>query len=152
MIKHTNPCGAAIGDSAADAYVRARDADSLAAFGGIVALNRPIDAAAAQAIVSTFIEAVIAPAVDAAARDDPGEEDQHARRDGRLRRRCGHGGVELRSILGAMLVQERDASSRRASRWTPASLPDGLRVVDQAAADRARSGRRCASPGASART
>ncbi len=69
VIKHTNPCGAAIGELAADAYVRARDADSLAAFGGIVALNRPIDAAAADAIVSTFIEAVIAPSVDAAARD-----------------------------------------------------------------------------------
>ena len=43
VIKHTNPCGMATGDSAADAYVRARDADSLAAFGGIVGLNRPID-------------------------------------------------------------------------------------------------------------
>ena len=65
VIKHTNPCGAAT----ADAYIRARDADSLAAFGGIVALNRPIDVATAEAIVSTFIEAVIAPSVDAAARD-----------------------------------------------------------------------------------
>ena len=44
VIKHTNPCGAATGASAADAYVRARDADALAAFGGIVGLNRPIDA------------------------------------------------------------------------------------------------------------
>ena len=43
VIKHTNPCGAATGSGAADAYVRARDADSLAAFGGIVGLNRPID-------------------------------------------------------------------------------------------------------------
>ena len=51
VIKHTNPCGAATGASIADAYVRARDADSLAAFGGIVALHRPIDAAVAEAIV-----------------------------------------------------------------------------------------------------
>ena len=43
VIKHTNPCGAATGTSAFDAYVRAREADSLAAFGGIVGLNRPID-------------------------------------------------------------------------------------------------------------
>src|SRR5205085_6348621 len=64
VVKHTNPCGAATGSSAADAYVRARDADALAAFGGIVGLNRAIDADAAKAIVSTFIEAVIAPAVD----------------------------------------------------------------------------------------
>src|SRR5262249_13530720 len=54
VIKHTNPCGAAVGGSAVDAYVRAREADSLAAFGGIVAVNRPIDVAAAEAIVSTF--------------------------------------------------------------------------------------------------
>ena len=40
VIKHTNPCGAATGNSAADAYVRAREADALAAFGGIVGLNR----------------------------------------------------------------------------------------------------------------
>src|SRR5262245_1177128 len=68
VIKHTNPCGAAIGGSAADAYLRARDADNLAAYGGIVALNRAIDVAAAEAIVSTFIEAVIAPSVEPAAR------------------------------------------------------------------------------------
>src|SRR6202035_1791486 len=66
VVKHTNPCGVAIGASLAEAYVRARDADSLAAFGGIVALNRPIDVATAEAIVSTFIEAVIAPSVDQA--------------------------------------------------------------------------------------
>src|SRR5439155_13813742 len=54
MIKHTNPCGAAIGGSAAEAYVRARDADPMAAFGGIVALNRPLDRAAADAVVATF--------------------------------------------------------------------------------------------------
>ena len=45
VIKHTNPCGAATGDDIAEAYTRARDADALAAFGGIVGLNRPIDAA-----------------------------------------------------------------------------------------------------------
>src|SRR5580765_7017178 len=68
VVKHTNPCGAAIGRSAAEAYVRARDADAMAAFGGIVGLNRPLDRAAADAIVTTFIEAVIAPGVEADAR------------------------------------------------------------------------------------
>ena len=61
VIKHTNPCGVATGESIADAYVRAREADPLSAFGGIVGLNRPVDAAAAKALTSTFIEAVIAP-------------------------------------------------------------------------------------------
>ena len=90
--------------------MRARDADALAAFGGIVGLNRPIDAATAQAIVSTFIEAVIAPAVDAEARAVLAAKAEHARRrptdfgagsDGRRLR-------ELRSILGGVLVQARD--------------------------------------------
>src|SRR5207244_10709714 len=68
VIKHTNPCGAATGRGAADAYIRARDSDALAAFGGIVGLSRALDAETAQAIVSTFIEAVIAPSVDDEAR------------------------------------------------------------------------------------
>ena len=51
VIKHTNPCGVATGATIAEAYVRARDADALAAFGGIVGLNRPIDEDTARAIV-----------------------------------------------------------------------------------------------------
>jgi phosphoribosylaminoimidazolecarboxamide formyltransferase/IMP cyclohydrolase len=64
VIKHTNPCGVATGPTPAEAYVRAREADALAAFGGIVGLNRSVDAETARAITSTFIEAVIAPAVN----------------------------------------------------------------------------------------
>ena len=85
VIKHTNPCGVATGADAADAYVRARDADPLSAFGGIIGLNRTLDVATAEAIVSTFIEAVVAPDVDDAARADPGEEGEPAGGDGRLR-------------------------------------------------------------------
>ena len=61
VIKHTNPCGVATAHTLAEAYVRAREADPLSAFGGIVGLNRPIDVDTARAIVSTFIEAVVAP-------------------------------------------------------------------------------------------
>src|SRR5262245_16736401 len=61
VIKHTNPCGVATGQTIADAYVRARDADALSAFGGIVGLNRPLDTEVANALKATFIEAVIAP-------------------------------------------------------------------------------------------
>ena len=127
VIKHTNPCGAAIGDSAADAYLRARDADSVAAFGGIVALNRPIDAGAAEAIVSTFIEAVIAPAVDPAALEILAKKTNMrvvtAGFDALLT------AVDMRSILGAMLSQERDVVSEARQAWTAASIPEGLRVV-----------------------
>jgi phosphoribosylaminoimidazolecarboxamide formyltransferase/IMP cyclohydrolase len=135
VIKHTNPCGAATGDSAADAYVRARDADSLAAFGGIVGMNRPIDAAAADAIVSTFVEAVIAPSVEVAARAVLARKTNMrvlttdfahlrvAEREG--------SDLEFRTILGAMLSQERDQVTEARRPWTADALADGLRVVTQ---------------------
>jgi phosphoribosylaminoimidazolecarboxamide formyltransferase/IMP cyclohydrolase len=128
VIKHSNPCGAATGDSPVDAYLRARDADSLAAFGGIVALNRPIDVPAAQAIASTFIEAVIAPSVDAAARDVLGRK-TNMRVVTADFTPAGSGGVECRSILGAMLMQERDLVAEARQPWIAGSLPEGLRVV-----------------------
>lgn len=68
VIKHTNPCGVATGASIEEAYVRAREADPLSAFGGIVGLNRPVDVDTARALTSTFIEAVIAPGIDDEAR------------------------------------------------------------------------------------
>src|SRR4029079_4393762 len=68
VIKHTNPCGVATGSTIADAYVRAREADSLAAFGGIIGLNRTLDEDTARARVSTVIEAVVAPDVEDTAR------------------------------------------------------------------------------------
>jgi phosphoribosylaminoimidazolecarboxamide formyltransferase/IMP cyclohydrolase len=127
VIKHTNPCGAATGETLVEAYTRARDADTLAAFGGIVGLNRPIDVLAASAIVSTFIEAVVAPAVSAAALEILASKANmrvvtadfaalattpaHAR--------------EVRSILGALLLQQRDEVSEARGLWPH----DGLTVV-----------------------
>jgi phosphoribosylaminoimidazolecarboxamide formyltransferase / IMP cyclohydrolase len=123
VIKHTNPCGAATGTTIAEAYVRARDADPLAAFGGIIGLNRSIDDDTARAIVSTFIEAVIAPNCDDTARSilatkanlrvvlaDFGRLDSQQ---------------EFRSILGALLVQQRDRVSEAQLPW-PA---EGITVV-----------------------
>jgi phosphoribosylaminoimidazolecarboxamide formyltransferase/IMP cyclohydrolase len=62
ILKHTNPCGVALGASLAEAYQKAFDADPVSAFGGIVALNRPIDAPTAKALTQTFLECVVAPA------------------------------------------------------------------------------------------
>ncbi len=61
IIKHTNPCGVALGTSLSEAYTKAFNADSVSAFGGIVALNRPVDAATATALTQTFLECVLAP-------------------------------------------------------------------------------------------
>ena len=121
VIKHTNPCGVAIGARAAEAYVRARDADALAAFGGIVGLNRPIDAAAARALVSTFIEAVIAPGADEEARAllaakpnmrvvtmDFGQIPAADR--------------DIRSLVGALVEQSRDRVTEAAENWPDSQL------------------------------
>ncbi|HIK43672.1 MAG TPA: bifunctional phosphoribosylaminoimidazolecarboxamide formyltransferase/IMP cyclohydrolase [Leptolyngbyaceae cyanobacterium M65_K2018_010] len=69
VLKHTNPCGVALGDSLASAYQRAYEADAVSAFGGIVALNRPIDAATAQQLTGTFLECIVAPGCDGTARE-----------------------------------------------------------------------------------
>ncbi len=61
VLKHTNPCGVSISDTLAVAYQQAFDADNISAFGGIVALNQPIDEATAEALTSTFLECVVAP-------------------------------------------------------------------------------------------
>jgi phosphoribosylaminoimidazolecarboxamide formyltransferase/IMP cyclohydrolase len=115
VIKHTNPCGAATGATIAEAYVRARDADSLAAFGGIVGLNRSIDEETARAIVSTFIEAVIAPNVEETAKTVLATKanlrvvlaDFRQLSDTR----------EYRSILGALLLQDRDRVLEAQAPW-----------------------------------
>ncbi|NET48998.1 MAG: bifunctional phosphoribosylaminoimidazolecarboxamide formyltransferase/IMP cyclohydrolase [Merismopedia sp. SIO2A8] len=69
VLKHTNPCGMAMGTSLVDAYQKAFDADSVSAFGGIVALNQPIDADTATAMTQTFLECVVAPDCTPAAKE-----------------------------------------------------------------------------------
>ena len=64
IVKHANPCGVALGDDLTSAYRRALASDPVSAFGGIVAVNRPLDAATAAAIAELFAEVVIAPAVE----------------------------------------------------------------------------------------
>ena len=68
VIKHTNPCGVALGDDTADALLRALDADRVSAFGGIVALNGAVDRAAADHLAGLFLECVVAPSFSEEAR------------------------------------------------------------------------------------
>ena len=71
VIKHANPCGAAVADDPLEAYERAVACDPRSAFGGIVALNRPLtaDVARAMAVPERFLEVVIAPGIDEDAAD-----------------------------------------------------------------------------------
>lgn len=69
ILKHTNPCGVAVGTTLVEAYQKAFQADSVSAFGGIVALNQPIDAPTATELTKTFLECVVAPACEEAAQE-----------------------------------------------------------------------------------
>lgn len=124
VIKHTNPCGAATGESIVEAYTRARDTDALAAFGGIVGLNRPIDALTARAITSTFIEAVITPAVEAEAQAilQTKANMRVINADFQALAGAATHARELRSILGALLVQQRDEVLEARASWPAADL------------------------------
>ena len=69
IVKHNNPCGVALADSLVDAYLKANMADRVAAFGGCIALNRPVDKAAAEAITGQYAEVVVAPDYEAGVMD-----------------------------------------------------------------------------------
>jgi phosphoribosylaminoimidazolecarboxamide formyltransferase/IMP cyclohydrolase len=65
IIKHANPCGLAVGDTIEQAYARAHATDPVSAFGGVIATNRPVNAAMAAAVAEVFTEVIVAPAFDA---------------------------------------------------------------------------------------
>ena len=67
IIKHTNPCGAATGETLAEAYKRALECDPVSAFGGVIGVNRPLDAAAAEEMAKLFLEVIAAPSFEKAA-------------------------------------------------------------------------------------
>src|SRR5881275_3005975 len=68
IIKHTNPCGTAVGKTLAEAYKKALECDPVSAFGGVIGVNRPIDADAAEEMAKLFLEVIAAPSFDESAR------------------------------------------------------------------------------------
>ncbi|WP_437802431.1 bifunctional phosphoribosylaminoimidazolecarboxamide formyltransferase/IMP cyclohydrolase [Sorangium sp. So ce693] len=111
VVKHTNPCGVATGDSLAAAYRTAREADAVSAFGGIVALNREVDRAAAEVLVETFLECVVAPAYAPEAL-----EVLRTKKNLRLLATgallpADHRELTFKRVGGGLVVQERDASA-----------------------------------------
>ncbi len=109
IIKHANPCGVAIGATPLEAYQRAHSCDPMSAFGGIVALNRPLDEDTARAIVEIFVEVVIAPGADDGARAVFA-----AKKNLRLLLTGGlpdpaAAGMNMKTIAGGLLAQSRDA-------------------------------------------
>jgi phosphoribosylaminoimidazolecarboxamide formyltransferase/IMP cyclohydrolase len=108
IVKHTNPCGTGLGATALEAYERAWAGDPVSAFGGIVAFSGRVDAAVAERIASVFVEAVIAPGFDGAAK-----KILAARKNLRVMDMDTTGihrvtGFDLRRVMGGMLAQEWD--------------------------------------------
>ena len=118
IVKHTNPCGAAEAGDLVTSWERALSGDPVSAFGGVVALTGPIDAALAERLTSLFVEVVVAAAIE------PGAVPVLARRpnlrvvvDPWLGRPAGEPLVEYRSAGGAVLVTESDVRPDDPAAW-----------------------------------
>jgi phosphoribosylaminoimidazolecarboxamide formyltransferase/IMP cyclohydrolase len=138
IVKHANPCGAALGASLLEAWEKALACDPVSAFGGVVALNRSIDAPTAEAIARLFVEVVITPDADQAA------QAILARRTA-LRLLLTGGmpadrasGLSFRSLAGGMLVQETDhlSAGRENLRTVSARPPSEAETADLLFADK----------------
>jgi phosphoribosylaminoimidazolecarboxamide formyltransferase/IMP cyclohydrolase len=116
IIKHTNPCGIACGKTLEESYLRALDVDPVSAFGSVIALNRTVDAPTAEAMAKLFVEAVIAPGYQPAAR-----ERLAAKKNLRLMDMSTTAGDEqgwqLRTIGGGLLVQTPDTLGAKVEEW-----------------------------------
>lgn len=121
IIKHANPCGVAVGSTIEEAHKRAHDCDSVSAFGGVIATNRPVTAALAEQIAPIFTEVVAAPSFEAGA-----AEVLQKKKNIRLLELgdVKFSSTEFRSISGGILVQERDvyqAEGDNPNNWTLAT-------------------------------
>ena len=109
IVKHNNPCGVAVAATPLEAYKRAFACDPVSAFGGIIALNRRVDAELAEALSEQFIEVLIAPGYDEDALGILQRKPNTRILDDRERRRIGGLQLDLRQVEGGLLVQDRDA-------------------------------------------
>jgi phosphoribosylaminoimidazolecarboxamide formyltransferase/IMP cyclohydrolase len=126
IIKHSNPCGIAIGADLAEAHAKAHACDPVSAFGGVIAANGPVTAAMARQVADVFTEVVIAPAFDFEALGI-----LSASKNVRLLR-CGPptaAGTEMRPVTGGMLLQSADRVDE------PGDDPAGWELVAGPAAD-----------------
>ncbi|MBI5001403.1 MAG: bifunctional phosphoribosylaminoimidazolecarboxamide formyltransferase/IMP cyclohydrolase [Euryarchaeota archaeon] len=139
-VKHTNPCGVASADTIEEAFRRAMEVDPLSAYGGVLALNRPFSLPIADGLKKVFLEIIIAPSYDPAALEQMRKKKNlRILEVGELGRKDASG-RELRSVVGGLLVQDRNlkrldpsmcqvVSKRAPTPEEMASLEFGYRVV-----------------------
>ena len=106
IVKHANPCGVAIGHDCGDAYARAFATDPTSAFGGIIAFNRPLDGVAAEQVSRQFVEVLIAPGFDDAARRVFAGKQNVRLLEIPIARSANH--VDMKRVGGGLLVQAPD--------------------------------------------
>ena len=121
IIKHANPCGIAVGGDAAEAHRKAHACDPVSAFGGVIAVNRPVSVELARQIVPVFTEVVLAPAYEEGA-----VEVLSAKKNLRVLQVAppAPGGYEFKQISGGVLIQQRDgldAPGDSPQNWTLAA-------------------------------
>ena len=132
VIKHTNPCGVALGTGVAEALQRALDADRTSAFGGIVALNRPVDAAAAALLTGLFLECVVAPQFLPGALDILASKANLRVLTLPAAAVAAAPRLQRRSVLGGLLEQEADDLASDPQQWKVVSArqPSAQELAD----------------------
>jgi phosphoribosylaminoimidazolecarboxamide formyltransferase/IMP cyclohydrolase len=108
IIKHNSPCGCAVGGSAMEAYRRAFGADPVSAFGGVICLNRPVDAALAEEVVKQFVEVLFAPGYSEEALEILSRKENMRVLEDNERRKVNISEPDLKAVMGGVLVQDRD--------------------------------------------
>lgn len=111
IIKHNNPCGVATSNDLREAYVQAREADPVSAFGGVVAFNRPVDEATAKEITSTFVEVVIAPGYNPGVLDVFKTKESIRILEVEIWSRERSEDMDLKKVVGGLIYQNRDLGS-----------------------------------------
>ena len=133
IVKHANPCGAAVAADAKSAYLAAYRTDPTSAFGGVIAFNRPLDApTAAQILANQFVEVIIAPEASAEALAlTAAKQNVRVLVSGPLPAGL-VGGLEVKSVGGGLLVQDRDVAqiSRADLRVVSARAPSVAEYAD----------------------
>ena len=132
VIKHTNPCGVAIGDSPYLAIKRALDGDRISAFGGIVAINCPVDEAAAKELEDIFIECIVAPYFDNNAKEILSKKKNLRLLELKAESIQKANKNHIRSIMGGLLIQDLDESITDQNEWKNVTelIPTEIEIND----------------------
>ena len=140
IIKHTNPCGIAVGSDVADAHRKAHACDPVSAFGGVIATNVPVSVAMAEQVAEVFTEVVVAPAYD-----DGAVEALAAKKNIRILVSAppAPGGVEQRPVPGGVLVQTVDRFQGEGDDPAAWRLVSGAAASEETLADLAFAWRAC---------